>query len=55
MASKHSAIWNFFDQVENESKFAKCKFCGEKLSLGSENAKNKKSFRANNIKRVNYT
>ena len=55
MVSKNSAIWTFFDQVENEPKFAKCKFCGEKLSLGSENAKNKKSFRANNIKRVNYT
>ena len=40
MASKNSAIWNFFDQVENEPKFAKCKFCGKKLSLGSENAKN---------------
>ena len=30
----------FFDQVENEPKFAKCKFCGDKLSLGSENTKN---------------
>ena len=66
MASKNSAIWTFFDQVENEPKFAKCKFCGDKLSLGSENSKNQttynklkksshqKSFRANNIKRVNY-
>ena len=40
MASKNSAIWTFFDQVENEPKFAKCKFCGDKLSLGSENSKN---------------
>ena len=55
MASKHSAIWNFFDQVENEPKFAKCKFCGDKLSLGSENTKNqtttslKRHIRAKNI------
>ena len=61
MASKNSAIWTFFDQVENEPKFAKCKFCGDKLSLGSENSKNqtttslKRHIRANNIKSVKYT
>ena len=60
MASKNSAIWTFFDQVENEPK-AKCKFCGDKLSLGSENSKNqtttslKRHIRANNIKSVQYT